>query len=103
MWISVQRVALGSLINLVMCILTAYPLSKSKEQFMGRDIYMLYFFITCLVGGGLVPTYLVVARLGLKDSLWALIFAGGPSGCQYDYSDEFYTRFAQGAGRGGND
>jgi putative aldouronate transport system permease protein len=76
MSISIQRVALGSLINLVMCILTAYPLSKPREQFMGRDIYMLYFFITCLVGGGLVPTYLVVARLGLKDSLWALILPG---------------------------
>lgn len=76
MWISVQRVALGSSINLILCILTAYPLSRTKEQFMGRNIYMLYFFITCLISGGLVPTYLVVARLGLKDSMWALVLPG---------------------------
>lgn len=76
MWVSVKRVALGSVINLILCILTAYPLAKEKQQFMGRNIYMMYFFLTCLIGGGLVPTYLVVARLGLKDSLWALVLPG---------------------------
>lgn len=76
MWVSVKRVALGSVVNLILCILTAYPLSRTKEQFMGRNIYMLYFFLTCLIGGGLVPTYLVVAKLNLKDSLWALVLPG---------------------------
>ena len=76
MWVSIQRVALGACVNLVMCVITAYPLSREKGQFMGRNIYMLYFFITCLISGGLVPTYLVVAKLGLKDSLWALVLPG---------------------------
>lgn len=29
-----------------------------------------------LIGGGMIPTYLVVARTGLLDSLWALIIPG---------------------------
>ena len=76
MWVSVQRVILGSVINLIMCILTAYPLSRTKEQFMGRNIYMMYFFITSLVGGGMIPSYLLVSKLGLKDTLWALVLPG---------------------------
>lgn len=76
MLVSFKRVALGTTVNLVLCVLTAYPLSKTKEQFIGRNCYMAYFFITCLISGGMVPTYLVVAKLGLKDSLWALILPG---------------------------
>ncbi len=76
MFISFKLVLLGTAVNMVLCVLTAYPLSKTKEKFMGRNIYMAYFFITCLIGGGLIPTYLVVVKAGLKDSLWALILPG---------------------------
>ena len=43
---------------------------------MGRNIYMMYFFITSLVGGGMIPSYLLVSKLGLKDTLWALVLPG---------------------------
>lgn len=76
MLVSLRLVLLGTAVNLILCILTAYPLSRTKEQFLGRNLYMAYFFITCLIGGGLIPTYLVVVAAGLKDSLWALILPG---------------------------
>lgn len=76
MLVSFRRLFLGTIVNLILCILTAYPLSKTKDQFMGRNIYMAYFFITCLIGGGLIPTYLVVSKLGLKDTMWSLILPG---------------------------
>ena len=37
---------------------------------------MVYFVITMLVAGGMIPTYLVVTGLGLKDTIWALILPG---------------------------
>ena len=37
---------------------------------------MVYFVITMLVSGGMIPTYLVVTGLGLKDTIWALILPG---------------------------
>jgi len=40
LWVSVQRVLLGTLVNLVLMVLTAYPLSKSKEKVAGRGLYM---------------------------------------------------------------
>lgn len=76
LWISVKRVALGVSINLVLMVLTAYPLSKAKKDLPGRNIIMGYFIVTMLFSGGMIPTYLVVSRLGLKDTLWALVLPG---------------------------
>ena len=69
LWVSVKRVLLGVSINVVLMVITAYPLSKSKKELPGRNIFMTYFVITMLIAGGMIPTYLVVSRLGLKDSL----------------------------------
>lgn len=76
MLISFERVILGVGLNLVLMIITAYPLSKTKKQVAGRNIYMGFFVITMLIGGGMIPTYLVVTALGLKDTIWALILPG---------------------------
>lgn len=74
--ISVERVALGVSLNLMLMIITAYPLSKQKTQLAGRNLYMTFFVITMLINGGLIPTYLVVVKAGLINSVWALILPG---------------------------
>lgn len=76
LWVSLKRVVLGVVVNLVLMILTAYPLSKTKEKVAGRNIYMAFFVVTMLINGGLIPTYLVVVKLGLKNSIWSLILPG---------------------------
>ncbi len=73
---SIVLVIVGTLLNLLMMILTAYPLSKEKEELLGRNIYAGFFVVTMLIGGGLIPTYLVVTGLHLRDSMWALILPG---------------------------
>lgn len=73
---SVIIVIVGTLVNLFMMVITAYPLSKRKDQLLGRNIYMAYFVITMLIGGGMIPTYLVVVKAGLKNSFWSLIIPG---------------------------
>jgi len=75
-WISVQRLFLGVGVNLLLMAATAYPLSKAKEQFIGRNIYMGFFVFTMIVNGGLVPTYVLVSNLKLLNSIWALVLPG---------------------------
>lgn len=75
--VAFERVGLGLRVNMALMILTAYPLSKSKTELAGRNIYAAYFIITMLIGGGMIPTYLVVVKAGLKDSIWSLILPGG--------------------------
>lgn len=76
LWISVQRVLLGTIVNLVLMVLTAYPLSKTKDKVAGRNLYMTFFVITMLFNGGLIPSYLIVVETGLIDSIWSLILPG---------------------------
>ncbi|KRE48433.1 carbohydrate ABC transporter permease [Paenibacillus sp. Soil724D2] len=76
LWVSTERVVLGTIINLILMVLTAYPLSKTKEKVMGRGIYMGFFVLTMLFNGGLIPSYLIVVKAGLIDSIWSLILPG---------------------------
>ncbi len=71
--ISVKRVGLGTLVNMLMIILTAYPLSKETKTLRLRTVYVWIFFITILFGGGLIPTYMVIQKTGLLNTIWALI------------------------------
>ena len=73
MGISVVRTALSLVFTLTLTVLSAYPLSKSPKKFYGRSIFAWYFFIPMLINGGLIPTYMIVSRLGLIGSLWSLI------------------------------
>ena len=77
MLVSIERVILGTLINLTLMVLVAYPLSKDKPgQLFGRTFYTYFFMITMLIGGGMIPTYLVVSKLGLKNTIWSLVLPG---------------------------
>jgi putative aldouronate transport system permease protein len=71
--ITLERVVLGTFVNMLMTVLVAYPLSKEVEVFRWRTVYVWFFVVTILFSGGLIPLYMVVRTLGLLDSIWALI------------------------------
>lgn len=71
--VSVERVILGTIVSLIVCVLAAYPLAQSAKKFRGRKIYVVIFIITMFFSGGLVPTYIVISKLGLMNSIWSLI------------------------------
>ncbi len=76
MWVSIERIVLGGALNMVLTILAAYPLAKDNSKFRMRTVYSWFFVITMLVSGGLIPTFMVISKLGLMDSLLALIIPG---------------------------
>jgi putative aldouronate transport system permease protein len=61
----------GTAVSLVLTVLAAYGLSRPST--FGHRPLLFYFLLTFLIYPGLVPSYLVVSGLGLKDSLWSLI------------------------------
>lgn len=75
-WISVKRVVIGTLINMVLTILLAYPLSKTEKDFRGHNFYMYLVIFAMLFSGGMIPVYLTVKSYGLLNTLWALILPG---------------------------
>ena len=72
--ISVARVLSGTSLNMLLVILTAYPLSKTPRAFKGRTIFIWFFVFAMLFDGGLIPSFLVVRSLGLLNTLGALIW-----------------------------
>ena len=67
----------GTALNMVMTVLCAYPLSR--KDWMPRNLFMKMCLLTMYFGGGLIPVYLVVKKLGLVDSMWAMIIPGAMS------------------------
>lgn len=76
-WVSFQRVIIGVPLNMILTVLAAYPLSKSSRVFPARKYYSAYFIFLMIFNGGLIPTYYVVSRLQLIDTIWALILPCG--------------------------
>lgn len=70
---SVIRVLLGGAINLVLTVLMAFPLSKSKGVFPQRNFYMWILVFCMLFNGGLIPSYLLINQIGIINTVWALV------------------------------
>lgn len=73
---SINRVVLGVTLNMMLTILVAYPLSKESNRFPGKSLYTWILIVTMLFSGGIVPTYVLINRLKLINTIWALILPG---------------------------
>jgi putative aldouronate transport system permease protein len=71
MLISVFRSAVGPALMLVLTLFGAYVLSY--KTLPGRRVFLLFILATILFQGGLIPSYLVVRRLGLTNTLAAYV------------------------------
>jgi putative aldouronate transport system permease protein len=68
---------IGTCINLFVTFTGAYALTKSKLP--GIKIIMFLLTFTMFFGGGLIPTYILVSKLGMRNTLWALIIPSAAS------------------------
>ena len=68
----------GTVINLLMTILAAYPLSR--RDLWGHSVIMKLITFTMFFNGGLIPSYLLIGKtLGLMDNWLSLILPGAIS------------------------
>ncbi|NQX68767.1 carbohydrate ABC transporter permease [Paenibacillus alba] len=74
--VSLERVVLGTVINMFLIFITAYPLAKETTQFRSRTVYVWFFAVTIFLGGGLIPTYMIVKSTGIINTIWALVLPG---------------------------
>ncbi len=68
---SVFYTVVGTVINLAVTLPAAYSLSR--KDLVGRRIIMILFVITMYFSGGMIPTYLVVQKIGLYDTPFVLL------------------------------
>jgi putative aldouronate transport system permease protein len=71
---SVVITVVGVVLNMVMTVLAAYPLSRS--YFWGRKTFSRLTVFTMLFSGGMIPTYILVKQLGMIDHFSAIWLPG---------------------------
>lgn len=67
-------VVFGGAVSMFLTILGAYALSV-KGYILKKPIMLMIVF-TMYFNGGMVPTFLLVKKLGLVDTVWSVIFPG---------------------------
>ena len=70
-WVSVYTTLLTTFLGLLISTLGAYVLIQRDMPGVKLFGYLLLF--TMIFNGGLIPTFLVMKRVGLLDSIWAVI------------------------------
>lgn len=74
---SVFLTVAGTALHTCVNVLAAYPLSKPK--FVGKNILMRILIFAMLFSGGLIPTYILIVNMGLKNNWLALLLPGALS------------------------
>jgi len=74
--VSVKRVVLGGVLNFILTVIMAYPLSLENKQFRGRNLYMWYLVFCMLFSGGMIPLYMTITTLGMQNTIWSLVIPG---------------------------
>ena len=67
---------IGTIINMFFVITMAYPLSKSRLRFPAREIYIKIVIFAMLFSGGVIPLFMVVSKLNMINTIWALVLPG---------------------------
>lgn len=77
-WIGFKNAVIYSIsftaVSVFITLLAAYPMSRA--DFKGKGFFNVIFMITMFFGGGLIPTYLLINNLHMKNTIWAIIIPG---------------------------
>jgi len=84
----------GTLINIVLTCLMAYPLARKDMDF--RKPIQLMVIFTMLFSGGMIPTFIVVKELGMIDSYWSLLLPGAISAFNLIIIRSFFQQLPEG-------
>ena len=76
-WNSIMYTTVGTIINLVVTLPAAYAMSRADLK--GRKVLTIFFAFTMFFGGGLIPTFIVVDRLGMVNTFWAMVIPNAMS------------------------
>ena len=72
--VSIFVTGVGTFLSIALTVLTAYPLSKPTLR--GRKFFLMFYIVTMLFSGGLIPSFLLVKGVGIYNKVWSLILPG---------------------------
>ena len=81
----------GTTISVSLTIMLAYALSR--KEFAAKNVIMFFIAFTMLFSGGLIPLYILVTKLGLYNSRWAIILPSAISAWNTIIAKSFFQDF----------
>ncbi len=69
--VTIRLVVIGTALSLLITTMTAYVLYR--KDFPARNFFAFFFFFTTLFSGGLVPYYVWISELGLRNTFTVLL------------------------------
>lgn len=69
--VSITVTVLGTFAGLIIMSMAGYVLQRRELKY-GNGI-AFFFYFTTLFSGGLVPWYMLISNMGMRDTIWALI------------------------------
>lgn len=67
----------GTVINVCLTMICAYPLARRNLR--GRNAIMMLFVFTMLFNGGMIPNYILISKLKIINTPWAMLLPGAIS------------------------
>ncbi|AZS15273.1 carbohydrate ABC transporter permease [Paenibacillus lutimineralis] len=92
--VTIGVTVIGTLVNLLLTVLMAYPLAR--KDLYGRRPVMLMVIFTMLFNAGIVPTFLIVKELHLTNTYWALIIPSAISAFNMIIIKNFFQQLPDG-------
>ena len=89
LWASVRITVTGTLISMLLTTIGGYALSK--DGLPGRKILFRIFIVTMFFSGGLAPSYILITKLHMTNTIWALTIPGAISTYNMILMKNFFT------------
>jgi putative aldouronate transport system permease protein len=67
----------GSVVSIAVTVPAAYALSRRDMK--GRRIIMFLFTFTMFFSGGIIPLYLIIQKIRIYNTIWAIVLPGAVS------------------------
>jgi putative aldouronate transport system permease protein len=72
--ISIARTVIGTILTLICTSSLAFVMTKRKLP--GYQVFSMFFFITFIFNGGLIPYFLTIRTLNLYNTFWIMVVPG---------------------------
>jgi putative aldouronate transport system permease protein len=88
---TIVQTVLATAIAMALTTTMAYALAKGHLK--GRSFFIGLVVVTMFFNGGLIPNYLLITNLGLKNSIWAIVLPNAISAFNLLVMKSFFENF----------
>ncbi|MBP1555653.1 MAG: carbohydrate ABC transporter permease, partial [Oscillospiraceae bacterium] len=71
---TLMYIVMSCAITGILTVIAGYVFSRNR--FYYRNAFMMIISFTMLFNGGMIPTYMVINKLGMLDTIWAIVIPG---------------------------